>query len=76
MSDAAHKDGGGSAQVAEIVIRYDQVTGKVAVKGPIDQEMLFLGMLEMARLAVIEKRRAGKGAELPRIVVPAPRLPS
>ena len=58
--------------MVEIFIRYDQRTGQVSVKGPTDQEMLFFGMLELAKLAVIEKRRSAGTAERPRIVVPPP----
>jgi len=72
MIDPTRKDGGADPQLVEIIIGYDQRTGQVSVKGPTDQELLFFGMLELAKLAVIEKRRSAGTAERPRIVVPPP----
>jgi hypothetical protein len=43
-------------QNAEFHIILNQETGQVSVNGPLPNTMLCLGMLEMAKMAVIESR--------------------
>ncbi len=52
-----------------IVIEYDPATEQVTCNGPIQNSLLFLGMLDMARISFLEHRlRSGVRTE----VVPPP----
>jgi hypothetical protein len=41
---------------SQMVIRFDEKTGAVSIHGPIDNTMFCLGLLEMAKLSVLEFR--------------------
>lgn len=53
----------------------DTETGQIKVEGPMQDEILFLGMLEMARVTFLEMRAANREGSGKRVIVPFPVLP-
>lgn len=57
--------------VVQIVISYDRITKQVQYSGPLEDYVTLLGMLDMARLVLIEARRSSH-PEGPRLAIPTP----
>lgn len=57
----------------EIRIVYDAATGNIQVHGPVQNPLLMLGLLEMAKGGL---RLQGRPEPPPKIVVPQPLVPS
>ncbi len=72
-SDVAHPNQQ-QVGVAEAKIKMDMNTGSIQVEGPFHNTVLFPGMLEMAKVTIIEGRaRANKEnppIEVPKLVLP------
>lgn len=58
----------------QLVIQWDPNTGEINVNGPVDQEILCLGLLEKAKQAVMaHAQKKAEGARIvPALVVPMP----
>lgn len=61
----------------ELIITFDPNTGSIGVRGPLQQPMLALGMIEMAREAMLRDRIAEfihkggrKGGDARKILIP------
>lgn len=63
-----HKNNGQPQQVipetVQIIISFNQRTGAINVQGPIENKVLTLGLLELAKQAVIDYK-PGQGIQLP-----------
>ncbi len=54
--------------VVELRIRYHQNTGQVEITGPLQNQLLALGLLELARVALLEQRLREGGADRQRVI--------
>jgi len=59
-----------SPDVIELRIIFDQTIGQIRVDGPSGNPLLYLGLLEMAKLALLEYRSGKPGRVLPIITLP------
>lgn len=62
MKDAKQKEGNGGAPTLtfQIVIEFQPETQSLQVQGPMNQPIVFLGMLEMAKMMMERQVQVGK----------------
>lgn len=61
--------------IQQLVIQYDTETGQLKVEGPIQDRLLSLGLLELAKVAVGQPQNASPIAKVaPGTVIPNLRL--
>ncbi len=54
--------------IIELRIRYHQATGQVEVTGPLQNQLLALGLLELACVVLLEQRLRQGGADRQRVI--------
>ena len=59
-----------AVQINEVVIRWIPTTGQIQIGSNIADPVLQLGMLEMAKVAMIEQRAAAASGKGPNVIVP------